>query len=69
MGALVLNLVMVSTLLYIANMILSLILAIIIIDRLYISKKFSKEKDFHFYNEYFNKNVHLYITFIYIFKD
>ena len=54
MERLILNLVMVSTLLYIANMILSLILAIIIIDRLYISKKFSKEKDFHFYNDLFS---------------
>ncbi|MFX1601649.1 MAG: hypothetical protein ACFFB6_13735 [Promethearchaeota archaeon] len=48
------NLVMVSIVLYVANMIFSLILAIIIIDRLYISKKFSKEKDFHFYNDLFS---------------
>lgn len=46
--------VIVGTLIYIVNLILSLTLALIIIDKLYISKKFSKEKDFHFYNDLFS---------------
>ncbi len=45
---------MIGALIYIANIILSITLAIIIIDKLYISKKFSKEKDFHFYNDLFS---------------
>ncbi|MFX1317265.1 MAG: hypothetical protein ACFE9T_15490 [Promethearchaeota archaeon] len=48
------DLVMIGTLIYMVNLSLSLILATIIIDKLYISKKFSKEKDFHFYNDLFS---------------
>lgn len=48
------NLILISTSIYIANIILSFILAVIIIDKLYISKKFSKENDFHFYNDLFS---------------
>lgn len=54
MGEITLDLVVVGTLIYLVNAILSLILAITIIDKLYISKKFSKEKDFHFYNDLFS---------------
>ncbi|MFW9829106.1 MAG: hypothetical protein ACFFEY_16130 [Candidatus Thorarchaeota archaeon] len=66
-------------LIYFINVMLSLILTILIIDKLYISKKFSKEKDFHFYNDLFSwemfyifigienliKVVSLFITFNY----
>ena len=45
---------MIGALIYLVNIFLSLILAITIIDKLYISKKFSKEKDFHFYNDLFS---------------
>ncbi|MFX1567728.1 MAG: hypothetical protein ACFFCV_05090 [Promethearchaeota archaeon] len=48
------NLVLISALIYLANISLSFILAVIIIDKLYISKKFSKENDFHFYNDLFS---------------
>ncbi|HEC41008.1 hypothetical protein LCGC14_1020240 [marine sediment metagenome] len=43
-----------ATILYLVNMILSFSISIIIIDKLYISKKFSKEKNFHFYNDLFS---------------
>jgi hypothetical protein len=44
----------IGAVIYLVNIVLSLILAITIIDKLYISKKFSKEKDFHFYNDLFS---------------
>jgi hypothetical protein len=37
--------------------VLSLLIASIIINKLYISKKFSKEKDFHFYNDLFSWEI------------
>ncbi|MFX1373892.1 MAG: hypothetical protein ACFFCE_18750 [Promethearchaeota archaeon] len=43
-----------GTILYIVNIILSLLFTALIIDKLYISKKFSKEKNFHFYNDLFS---------------
>ncbi|MFX1501663.1 MAG: hypothetical protein ACFFDH_11925 [Promethearchaeota archaeon] len=43
-----------GTILYVVNIILSLLIATLIIDKLYISKKFSKEKNFHFYNDLFS---------------
>jgi len=56
------NLVLISALIYLANIILSFILAVIIIDKLYISKKFSKENEFHFYNDLFSWEMfHIFI--------
>lgn len=48
------DLVVIGAVLYLVNTILSLIFALTIIDKLYISKKFSKEKHFHFYNDLFS---------------
>jgi hypothetical protein len=39
---------------YIAHSILSVTLAILIINKLYISKKFTKNNEFHFYNDLFS---------------
>ena len=44
----------ISIIIYLINIVLSLSIAIIIINKLYISKKFSKEKDFHHYNDLFS---------------
>jgi len=49
-----LDLVLIGVMLYLVNGILSIILTMIIIDKLYISKKFSKENHFHFYNDLFS---------------
>jgi len=49
-----LDLVLIGVLIYLVNGILSITLAMIIIDKLYISKKFSKENHFHFYNDLFS---------------
>lgn len=43
-----------SVILYLTNLSTSGIIAIIIINNLYISKKFSKENDFHLYNDLFS---------------
>lgn len=43
-----------SVILYLANLSTSWVIAIIIINILYISKKFSKENDFHLYNDLFS---------------
>ncbi len=48
---------MIGAVIYFVNTFLSLILAITIIEKLYISKKFSKEKDFHFYNDLFSWEI------------
>lgn len=48
---------MIGAVIYSVNTFLSLILAITIIEKLYISKKFSKEKDFHFYNDLFSWEI------------
>ncbi len=48
------DLEIVDIILYVINIILSLLFATLIIDKLYISKKFSKEKNFHFYNDIFS---------------
>ncbi len=45
---------LIGTIIYLVNIILSFSISIIIIDKLYISKKFSKEKNFHFYNDLFS---------------
>jgi len=47
-------LLLVGTILYLVNVILALSISFIIINKLYISKKFSKEKNFHFYNDLFS---------------
>jgi len=48
------NIVEIGAVIYVANVILSIVIALMIIDKLYISKKFSKEKDFHLYNDLFS---------------
>jgi hypothetical protein len=48
---------LIGTLSFLANVVLSLLIASIIITKLYISKKFSKEKDFHFYNDLFSWEI------------
>ena len=50
-------LISIGALLYLVNVLLPIILASIIIDKLYISKKFSKENDFHFYNDLFSWEI------------
>ena len=46
---------------YLVNIALSLVFAVIIIDKLYISKKFFKDKNFHFYNELFSWEMFYFI--------
>ncbi len=50
----IMNLAEIGVVIYVVNVILSIVIALMIIDKLYISKKFSKEKDFHFYNDLFS---------------
>jgi len=52
-----LDIVLIGTLLFLVNVVLSVLIALIIINKLYISKKFSKEKDFHFYNDLFSWEI------------
>ena len=56
--------VLIGTLLFLVNLILSILIALIIINKLYISKKFSKEKDFHFYNDLFSWEIFFFIIAI-----
>jgi hypothetical protein len=49
-----LDLVIISAMLYSISAVLSIIFALLIITKLYISKKFTKERDFHFYNDLFS---------------
>ena len=49
--------ILIGALLFLVNAVLSISLAFIIINKLYISKKFSKEKDFHFYNDLFSWEI------------
>ncbi|MEJ2252721.1 MAG: hypothetical protein P8Y70_21405 [Candidatus Lokiarchaeota archaeon] len=46
--------ILIGTIGYSINIVLSLLFAGMIIDKLYVSKKFSKENDFHFYNDLFS---------------
>ncbi|MBY9008644.1 MAG: hypothetical protein KGD74_02105 [Candidatus Lokiarchaeota archaeon] len=55
---------LISTLLFLVNVVLSILIALIIINKLYISKKFSKEKDFHFYNDLFSWEIFFFIIAI-----
>jgi len=52
-----LDFLFVGTLLTLVNAVLSIFLALFIINKLYISKKFSKEKDFHLYNDLFSWEI------------
>jgi len=54
----------IGTLLFLANVVLSLLITSIIINKLYISKKFSKEKDFHFYNDLFSWEIFFFVIAI-----
>ncbi|MBY8981185.1 MAG: hypothetical protein KGD72_12405 [Candidatus Lokiarchaeota archaeon] len=55
------DLVLIGALLLLVNVVLSILIALIIVNKLYISKKFSKEKDFHFYNDLFSWEVFFFI--------
>jgi len=59
-----LNLEFIGALLFLVNVILSVSIALLIINKLYISKKFSKEKDFHFYNDLFSWEIFFFIIAI-----
>jgi len=59
-----LDLVLIGALLFLVNVVLSVLTALIIINNLYISKKFSKEKDFHFYNDLFSWEIFFFIIAI-----
>ena len=56
--------VLIGALLLLVNAVLSILIALIIINKLYISKKFSKEKDFHFYNDLFSWEIFFFIIAI-----
>lgn len=47
-------LIIISAAIYLANCTLSILVALMIINKLYISKKFTKENDFHLYNDLFS---------------
>ena len=55
------GLVPIGSLLLLVNAVLSILIALNIINMLYISKKFSKEKDFHFYNDLFSWEIFFFI--------
>ena len=48
------SLTIISAIIYLANCAFSVLVALIIINKLYISKKFTKEHDFHLYNDLFS---------------
>jgi len=48
------SLIIISAILYSVSAVLSVTFAFLIINMLYISKKFTKERDFHFYNDLFS---------------
>ncbi len=56
--------VFIGVILFLVNVFLSISIALIIINKLYISKKFSKEKDFHFYNDLFSWEIFFFIIAI-----
>jgi hypothetical protein len=56
--------VLIGALLLLVNVVLSISIALIVINKLYISKKFSKEKDFHFYNNLFSWEIFFFIIAI-----
>ncbi len=48
------SLVIISVILFTVSAFLSIMFALLIINKLYISKRFTKERDFHFYNDLFS---------------
>ncbi|MHA1985150.1 MAG: hypothetical protein ACW98D_00790 [Promethearchaeota archaeon] len=48
------DLLTISAILYLVSATLSIVFALLIINKLYISKKFTKKRDFHFYNDLFS---------------
>ncbi|NVM44683.1 MAG: hypothetical protein HWN79_07185 [Candidatus Lokiarchaeota archaeon] len=58
------DIVLIGTLLFLVNAVFSILIALSIINKLYISKKFSKEKDFHFYNDLFSWEIFFFIIAI-----
>jgi len=59
-----LDIVLIGALLLLVNVFLSISIALIVINKLYISKKFSKDKDFHFYNDLFSWEIFFFIIAI-----
>jgi len=59
-----LDIVLIGALLLLINVVLSISIALIVINKLYISKKFSKDKDFHFYNDLFSWEIFFFIIAI-----
>ncbi|MFX1236739.1 MAG: hypothetical protein ACFFAS_06815 [Promethearchaeota archaeon] len=49
--------ILIIVVLYLVNTIFSFVISLIIIHRLYIKKKFSKEQHFHFYNDLFSWEI------------
>ena len=58
------GIIIIGALFSLINAFLSILIALIIINKLYISKKFSKEKDFHFYNDLFSWEIFFFIIAI-----
>ena len=58
------DIVLIGALLLLGNVFLSISIALLIIIKLYISKKFSKENDFHFYNDLFSWEIFFFIIAI-----
>ena len=58
------DIVLIGALLLLINVVLSISIALIVINKLYISKKFSKDKDFHFYNDLFSWEIFFFIIAI-----
>jgi len=59
-----LDIVLIGALLFLVNAVLSILIALIIINKLYISKKFTKEKDFNLYNDLFSWEIFFFIIAI-----
>jgi len=59
-----LDFVLIRTFLILVNVVLSIVVAFLIINKLYISKKYSKEKDFHLYNDLFSWEIFFFIIAI-----
>jgi len=59
-----LDFVFIGVILFLVNVVLSISIALIIVNKLYISKKFSKDKDFHFYNDLFSWEIFFFIIAI-----
>jgi len=56
-----LDIVLIGALLFLVNVFLSISIALLIVNKLYISKKISKEKDFHLYNDLFSWEIFFFI--------